>query len=227
MPGTARDGDAAGSMIVVIQCATSKRPEAGRFQTSCGQQIKFVADPSVAPPSDLLYSRPDDASDRGPSWRELLLRYNEGAPKNPFGLLRAIELYENAAYSRLAEKFGTEKTYVLSAGWGLVTGSFLTPDYDITFNRTANRYKRRQHSDVYKDLCMLPADTAEPIFFLGGKEYVPLFVALTKSIIAPKTIFFNSVSPPDAPGCSLARYETSTRTNWHYECAKALIKGNI
>jgi hypothetical protein len=212
-------------MIIVIQCAATKRPDAGRFKTSNGRQVKFVADPCVAPPSDFLYARPDDASDSGPSWRALLLRYNDDAPKNQFGLLRAIEMYENAAYSRLAEKFGLEKTYVLSAGWGLIAGSFLTPDYDITFSQSADRYKRRRRSDAYEDLCMLPADTAEPIFFFGGKDYVPLFVALTKSIAAPKTVFFNSAVPPDAPGCSLTRFETSTRTNWHYECANAFIKG--
>jgi len=227
MPRTVGNGGAAGSMIVVIQCAASKRPEAGRFQTSCGKQIKFVADPSVAPPSDLLYSRPDEPSDRGPSWRDLLLRYNEDGSANPFGLLRAIELYENPAYSRLAEKFGIERTFILSAGWGLVSGSFLTPDYDITFSRIAERYKRRQSGDVYQDLCMLPADTSEPISFLGGKEYVPLFVALTKSISAPKTIFFNSAAPPNVPGFSLVRFETSTRTNWHYKYANALIEGHL
>jgi hypothetical protein len=211
-------------MIVVIQCAATKRPDAGQFKTSNGQQVKFVADPSVAPPSELLCVRPDDPSDSGPSWRALLLQYNDGAPNNQFRLLRAIELYQNATYFRLAEKFGLEKTYVLSAGWGLIAGSFLTPDYDITFSQTADRYKRRRRTDAYMDLCMLPSDTAEPIFFFGGKDYVPLFVVLTKSITAPKTIFFNSAVSPDAPGYSLERFETSTRTNWHYECANTFIK---
>jgi len=70
---------------------------------------------------------------------------------------------------------------------------------------------------------MLPVGTSDPIFFFGGKDYVSLFATLTKSISAPKTVFYNSAVSPDAPGCSLKRFETSTRTNWHYECANAFI----
>ena len=36
-----------------------------------------------------------------------------------------------------------------------------------------------------------------------------------------------SHTPPDAPGCMLRLYETTTRTNWHYECARKLIDGAI
>jgi hypothetical protein len=160
------------------------------------------------------------------TWRELVVEYNGGSRENPLGLLTAIELYENPTYARLAERFGIDRTYVLSAGWGLIAGWFLTPDYDITFSQTADRYKRRRRGDVYSDLCMLPATTSDPIFFVGGKDYVPLFVRLTKSINAPKTVFFNSTVPPDAPGCALVKFQTSTRTNWHYECAMALIEGH-
>src|SRR6478736_924965 len=171
-------------MIVIIQCAATKSSNAGQFKTSSGQLIKFVADPSAAPPSNCLYARPDDASEQGPSWRQLLLQYNGRTGENPFGLLQALDLYENPAYGRLADKFGIENTYILSAGWGLIAGSFLTPDYDITFSQSADGYKRRRRSDFYRDLCMLPLGTSDPIFFFGGKDYIPLFATLTQSISA-------------------------------------------
>ena len=65
------------------------------------------------------------------------------------------------------------------------------------------------------------------IVFFGGKDYLPLFSALTTGIYAPKTVFYNSASMPSGRGCKLRRFETSTRTNWHYECANAFIDGRI
>ena len=97
----------------------------------------------------------------------------EGQARNPFGLLPALDLYENPAYGRLAAEFGIDSTYILSAGWDLIAGSFLTPDYDITFSQSADGYKRRRPCDLYRDLCMLSLDTWEPIYFFGGKDYVP------------------------------------------------------
>lgn len=212
-------------MIVVIQCAATKDEKAGKLRAADGKPVLFVADPARAPQSsEMRYARPDDLSDYGASWRELLLRYNERQDGNPFGLLPAIDLYENSVYHRLSDAFGMEDTFILSAGWGLISGSFLTPDYDITFSQSADPYKRRRRSDLYRDLCQLPADTNETIFFFGGKDYVPLFVALTKDISAPKTVFYNSAQAPVAPGCTLQRFETTTRTNWHYECANAFIR---
>jgi hypothetical protein len=64
---------------------------------------------------------------------ELLLRYNEAPGENPLGLLRAFKLYLNDIYRRLARHVGIENFLILSAGWGLIPASFLTPDYDITF----------------------------------------------------------------------------------------------
>lgn len=211
-------------MIVVIQCAATKRPHAGHFLTSDGRPVMFVADPLAAPASHCLYARPDDASDEGLSWRELLLRYNEQKSKNPFGLLPAFELYENETYRRLVERFGLENTYILSAGWGFIKGAFLTPAYNITFTAQADSYKRRRRRDTYQDFCMLPSDTEDPIFFFGGQDYVPLFTALTKSICAPKTVFHYSASPPIAPGCSLQRFQSCNPRKWHYECANAFIE---
>lgn len=215
-------------MIFIIQCAASKHPQAGLFRTRNGSPVLFVADPSKAPPdSSIVYVRPDDPSDQGTSWRDLLVRYNANPAKNPFGLRQAYDLYENDAYRRLVEKFGIEKTYILSAGWGLIRADFLTPAYDITFSASADRYKRRTRKDAYQDFCMLPDGCAEPMVFFGGKDYVPLFAELTKTINAPKTVFYNSESAPEAPRCFLQRFQTSTRTNWHYECANAFLQGTI
>jgi hypothetical protein len=49
----------------------------------------------------------------------------------------AFQLYQNEAYRRLADKVGTQKLYILSAGWGLIGAMFLTPSYDITFTAQA------------------------------------------------------------------------------------------
>jgi len=117
--------------------------------------------------------------------------------------------------------------YILSAGWGLVRADFLTPSYNITFSLRADPYKRRRKADRYDDFRMLPAETKDNVVFLGGKDYLPLFCALTAEISAPKTVFYNSANAPSVNGCNLRRLETSTRTNWHYECANALVDGGI
>lgn len=181
------------------------------------------------PPADSghAYARPDDLSDNDESWRDVLLGYNKEPGNNPLGLCQAYRLYENPVYGRLMEAFGTAKLYILSAGWGLINAAFLTPYYDITFSPSAENYKRRRKRDRYHDFCMLPREVGEEIVFLGGKDYTPLFCAITAAVRAKKTVFFNSEHPPDTPGCTLKRFPTSTRTNWHYECAAALIDGRI
>lgn len=215
-------------MIVVVQCAARKREEAGFMRTTDGGPVLFVADPSSAPISSThRYARPDDIRLNGQSWRDLLLEYNLQTGENPLKLLRAIDLYSNPTYLRLASEVGITKTYVLSAGWGLIRSDFLTPDYDITFSASAEPYKRRKKTDVYRDFRMVPSDTDAPIIFFGGKDYVPLFCDLTQSVRTRRTVFYNSDRAPDAPGCSLVRFKTSTRTNWHYECANAFLAGDL
>lgn len=50
-------------MIVVIQCAASKQPNAGHFCADDCRRVLFVAQPAMAPPSDRThYARPDDLS---------------------------------------------------------------------------------------------------------------------------------------------------------------------
>jgi hypothetical protein len=92
---------------------------------------------------------------------------------NPLGLLPAFELYENHIYRALASRFGAEKTYIVSAGWGLINAAFLTPSYDITFNASAENLVCRLKGDSYHDSCMLPDNTEEPVVFFGSKQSVP------------------------------------------------------
>lgn len=215
-------------MIIVIQCAASKQSDAGHLITSDGKSVKFVAQPELAPSvTSFMYARPDDQSDENISWRQILLRYNEERQDNHLGLYPAYQLYENKTYERLVNQFGLEKVYILSAGWGLITSEFLTPYYDITYSQSAEKYKKRNKREHYDDFQMIPEDIEEEIVFFGGKDYLPLFCSLTRAIKSKKTVFYNSSRSPDVSGCTLRRYETTTRTNWHYECANAFIDGRI
>jgi hypothetical protein len=215
-------------MIVVIQCAASKRSDAGHLRTQDGKPVVFVAHPDMAPGGRAhVYARPDDASDLGKSWRDVLLEYNNPPGINPLGLLPAYRLYANETYRRLVEKLGVDQVYILSAGWGLIKSDFLTPYYDITFSTSArgdDTYKRRKKADTYRDSCMLPDDTDEEILLFGGKDYVPLFCTLTSGVKGKRKIFHSAGQAPDAPGCTLVKFETPRRTNWHYECANAFVE---
>jgi hypothetical protein len=215
-------------MIVVIQCAARKSQKAGYLRTRDGRKVLFVAQPDKAWVSkDIVYARPDDPSDRGGTWREALRAYNESPADNPDGLLPAIALYGHPAYARLEAAVPTEKLYILSAGWGLISSAFLTPAYDITFSTAADDWKRRRKGDRYDDLRMLPGQSAEEVVFFGGKDYLPLFCALTGDVRGQRTVVYNAATLPAAPGCRLVRYSTKTRTNWHYEAAEAWLAGKL
>jgi hypothetical protein len=188
----------------------------------------FVANPQIAPPrGDLAYARPDDDTGNGETWREMLLRYNEAPGDNPLHLLPSCELYGNHTYRRLVDRLGLSNVFILSAGWGLIGASFLTPLYDITFSAAAEAYKRRAKGALYQDLHMLRDDCDDETIFFGGKDYLALFCALTNRLRGNRTVFYNSGSAPVAPGCSLKRFITTTRTNWHYECANRFLDGSI
>ena len=216
--------------IVVIQCAASKRPEAGHLQNSDGRKVMFVARPELAPDRpDCVYARPDDRADTGRSWREELLRYNREPAGNPLDLLPAWQLYRRPEYELLYRKFGPDNLYILSAGWGMIRADFLVPNYDITFSGNAEKYKRRRQRDrdTYDDFRKLPDDTAKPVVFFGGKDYVNLFCALTNHVKSPRHVIYNAIQPPNAPGCQLRKFETRTKTNWHYEPARAFAEGRM
>jgi hypothetical protein len=215
-------------VIVIIQCAATKRAGAGHLVPADGRPVDFVANFAAAPSDPgRVYARPDDVCGGSTTWRRVLLAYNREPRDNPLGLYPAYRLYENPAYERLADRFRVSKLYVLSAGWGLIAADFLTPCYDITFSPSADGYKRRRKGDRYDDFCMLPDDTEKEILFFGGKDYLPLFCSLTRSVRAPKTVFYNAAQQPQVTGCALVRFDTTTRTNWHYECANAFQNGDV
>ena len=226
MPNVHPDGDA--NVIVVIQCAASKRPYAGNLKSENGQTIMFVAHPSKAPKqASVVYRRPDEPANSSLSYRDIVAEYNRNPTDNSLNLLPAWQLYKNAVYGQLVRKYGIRNVYILSAGWGLIASDFFIPNYDITFSKSADDYKQRRLHDRYMDFSMLPKDTSSRIIFLGGKDYVQLFCDLTVDVRNERIVFYNSAIPPNVPDCRLIPFSTSTRTNWHYECAKKLIEGVV
>jgi hypothetical protein len=168
-------------MMVIVRCAASKHPEAGRMKSPGGKPIVFVAEPESAPADDACrYARPDDVSANGKSWRESLVEYNRTPKDNPLGLYPAYRLYKNPIYERFVDRFGLQNVFILSAGWGLIGADFLTPYYDITFSQSAEGFKRRRKTDRYLDISVLPDRPDEEIVFFGGKDYLPLLLSLTR-----------------------------------------------
>ncbi len=203
-------------------------PDAGYMTNKDGKSILFVADPDAAPSSnEFIYAKPDDFTANGDTWRDLLLRYNKQPDNNPLNLYPAFQLYWNETYRDLVKKYRTENVYILSAGWGLIDAKFLTPKYDITFSPSAAPYKRRGKKDFYNDLQMLPKECDDDLIFFGGKDYLPLFCKLSSDYTGKKFIFYNSKTLPKTPGCTLIKYHTTTRMNWHYGCAKDFLSGVV
>ena len=214
-------------MIFVIQCAGSKQKGAGTLRRANGSPVMFVAKPEEMPDRrEYVYAHPDNISETGVSWREELVEYNRNPGSNPLNLLPAWQLYRNPAYSRLVRAYSPDRVYILSAGWGLINAEFLTPTYDITFAASGESGIRRSKSVRFKDLCLLPEASTEPIVFFGGRNYVPMFCELTRRFDCRKIVFYNS-SNLRAPGCQLQRFETTLKINWHYQCANQFMDGAI
>ena len=211
-------------MKIVVQCASSKRSDAGSLKSADGRNLVFVADPDSAPPKvGVVYARPDDLSDGRRSWRDVLVEYNRTGAGNPLCLSPAYELYRNPAYSNLVDRFGRNNVFILSAGWGLIRADFLTPQYDITYSQSAEKYKRRRRNDTFRDFHQLTDDETNEIVFFGGKDYLNLFCELTRNVNGEKKVFYNSSRAPQIPGMTFERFETRTKTNWHYECVRAFL----
>lgn len=187
----------------------------------------FVANPNGAPcDENRVYARPDDVSDTGRSWRSVLMAYNTDPGDNPLKLLPAWQPYKNRTYRILADRYGPERLYILSAGWGLIRADFLTPNYDITFStaRNVEQFKRRNSHDIYEDFG-LPSGFVESIVFFGGRDYIPLFRQLTERVESGRTIFYAGKTP-DVGDCVLVKYGDPF-TNWHYQCAMAFAEGRL
>ena len=215
--------------IAVILCAARKHNDAGSFRKRNGQPVRFVAQPDLAPPNKIYtYALPDDDSDRGGTWRELLADYNKRSrDANPLGLLKAWQLYRHKTYGQLVRQLGEENVYILSAGWGLLPANYLTPLYDITYSPLAEDYQRRNKGDLCKDLPLLTDHGNETMVFFGSKFYVPLFCKLTAPHRGRRIVFYNSAYEPSTSDCELIKFDTKTRTIWYYECAQAFIDGRV
>jgi|GEM_PF-5633726 hypothetical protein len=151
------------------------------------------------------------------------------ADRNPLGLLPASALYKDPVYARLVERFGSDRTYILSAGWGLIGASFLTPFYDITFSavKPPDRYKRRKKSDCYRDFRMLPDDVDDTVVVFASDRYMLLFFDLASRFTGRRVVFYSTANPPQVTGCSLEKFRGTRSTNWQCDCANAFLDGSI
>lgn len=217
-------------MNVIIQCAGTKQETAPSFGLKDGRKVVFVAHPELAPATkSILWAHPDAPSDAPQlTWRQRLERENRNRT-NSYGLLKAFQLYTPPAYRALARCFGESSVYILSAGWGLVRADFLLPSYDITFSPRAEDYKRRRPADAFTDLNQIPRAASGPLVFIGGKDYLPLFRALSANTHAEKIVFFRSEPGRKQPGYregsfTFKPFQTPAKTNWHYGLAELLCR---
>ncbi len=213
-------------MKVVISCAESKARDAGYMKTEDGRCVKFVGAPDLAKAvlskPGFCYARPDDEAKDGKTWREKLVAYNKSCKdENPCELLQAYKLYKNPVYRELVDTFCLKNVYILSAGWGLIRASFLTPNYDITFSGSG--YKRRRKRDQYCDSNDLESTIDEDLLFFGGQGYLSLFCDLTQNYNGRRIVYHctNNVTKRDR--IKYVRYPRCF-TNWQYECAKKVMK---
>ena len=214
-------------MKVVIACAKSKVCNAGYMKTEDGRCMKFVGDPdlakAVSPMPGFCYAHPDDEAKDGKTWREELVAYNKSCKdENPFRLHRAYKLYKHKIYAQLVEVFGIDNVYILSAGWGLIRASFLTPKYDITFSGSG--YTRRRKSDqYYHDFNCLESAIDEDLLFFGGQQYLDLFTRLTQNYNGRRIVYHSTDNMTKSNQIKYVRYPRYF-TNWHYTCAEKVIE---
>ena len=151
-------------MIVIVQCASRKRADAGHLWDDDGNPVTFVANPALAPTDQNTYARPDDLiSDTNATFRDLLSAYNLAPHDNPWNLLPAGNFYDVPVYAELSQKVEPSKLFILSAGWGLIRADFLIPTYDITFSNQAEVWKRRSKSNQYLDYSQIVEGSREEI----------------------------------------------------------------
>ena len=213
-------------MIIIIQCASKKNRD-GYFIEK-GQRIIFVAKPNLKQsPAGISYKNPDELTSTDSTYREEVIKYNQN-DLNPMNLYRAIDLYDALAYKKL-DIYGKTgaKTFILSAGWGLVSSDFRLPSYDITLGQLSKDEKYKQRSfknDTYEDFNMLssvPED--EELHFFGGVSYLPLLYKLINDVRCRKIIHQATINEKK-PGYD---YETYPRnfTNWHYQAVLEFLAG--
>ena len=213
-------------MNIVISCAGSKADRAGYMKTKDERCVKFVGNPAEVNSQrrDFCYARPDNEARDGETWREKLVAYNKPCKdENPFRLLPAYKLYKPNIYTQLVEVFGIDNVYILSAGWGLLKASFLTPNYDITFSGSADAYKRRRERDQYCDFNHLESAIDEDLLFFGGQGYLDLFTTLTQNYNGRRIVYHCTNNVTKSDRIKYVRYPRCF-TNWQYKCAEKVIE---
>jgi len=250
-------------MIAVIQCAGSKQERPLRDVR--GTEIEFVALPDNAnqfhPDSPIdgkseyaIFNRHGEKT-----WRDFVVHYNDYFVKtgsNSQTLCNAVDLYTpkyksqhemfasgkwQSPYKQLYESSKVSRTYILSAGWGLVRGDFLLPKYDITFSEKKNieesrkrknaQYEFKDFNHLLEDSLAATWDKNESIIFIGTKGhgtngYLPLFDKLTQCI-DNKIVMSDLVIPRIQQQKYKGRtefvhmpepYPQKSYTNWQYQC---------
>jgi hypothetical protein len=130
-------------------------------------------------------------------------------------------------YRDLVSAFGSENVFILSAGWGLISSEFLTPDYNITFSTQqkvpvwARRARRLTHplSDL-NYLAGAVTSPDEPVHFFGGRDYLPLFHALTKCLTSELIVHYKGLRP-SYEGLVYEEFCCEQNQNWHYAAAES------
>mgnify|MGYP006434823777 CR=1 FL=1 len=210
-------------MKIVISCSNSKNGENLIYNN---KEISFVSSPIEENKNQF---NPDDKiPNESRTWRDYV---NSQENSN---LLESYRLYRPQIYNQLHDEYGSN-LYILSAGWGIINSEFKIPKYNITFSNTADNVSRRRATDNYQDFNHLKnIDSNEKILFLGGIDYLWMFYNLTKDLPNEKVIFYKNENIHrnfpflrDEGLFNLFKYETKTRTNWHYECAIHLMNNNL
>lgn len=213
--------------IFVIQSA-GKKADDGYLRGNAGRRVVFVADPAKAPAvPDVRYAHPDDLRPDGRSWRQYLVDYN-ARDTNPAGLCRAIDLYTHPVYAHLARRLPPERLYVLSPAWGLVRADYLVPNYEVSFSHGSHvpAHARRAETQKWNDFSAIEAGADDEIVFIGSKDYLPKFDALTRTSPAHRLAYRSSGTGKGSPGLKFRRYEAKeakTKAQWYYDLAYELV----
>jgi len=215
--------------IFVIQSA-GRKAEDGYLRGNAGRQLVFVADPAKAPAlPDVRFAHPDDLRPDGRSWRQYLVDYN-ARDTNPIGLHRAIDLYAHPVYAHLASRLPPERLYVLSPAWGLVRADYRLPNYEVSFSHGAHVpvHARRAEAQTWQDFNTIEAGAGDEIVFIGSKDYLAAFDALTRNSPAQRLAYRSSGTGKGSPGLKFRRYEAKTKeaknkAQWYYDLAYQLV----
>jgi hypothetical protein len=227
-----------GNYIPVLVCSSEKIKDWFIYRD---ETIKFFASPDMAPKDfRFTYHGLDDKiRNENRTWRELTVN---GQNDPSLNLIKAYHLYKPKAFSSIYEnlyKKFNHSFYILSAGWGIIRADFRIPAYNITFSTAPSvpKYAQRSVDDVWPDINHLKEDVDNEkyapdskIILFAGKDYLPYFRRMTKSIPKKKLIvLYYEKNPAEKEGffynCKYDGFRylyyktTENPRNWHYKAA--------